>query len=347
MAKAYRVGFASLVHDHVWGEIDHWMKLPNVEIAGCGDANAEQREKFTSVTGCAKTFDSWQELIEHEALDIVQAASENSVATDIVEAAAAKGIHVVSEKPMAATLHQANRMIITAREAGTQLMINWPTAWQPALVTMLHALQSGEIGKPFHFKFRAAHNGPREIGCSEYFWKWLYDAELNGAGALMDYCCYSANMNAYLFGLPNSVVGIRAVLAREYPLPDDNAILLMKYDHAFGVAEASWTQPVEYAAPNPVAYGSEGSLALHNGEVILHRTGEEPRPLDVRPLPEGARNGPEYFVKTLDEGGYVEGMCSAEVSRNAQEILEAGLRSADEGREVKLPLEGEPLKSEE
>ena len=340
MAKTYRVGFASLVHDHVWGELNHWMKLPNVEIVACGDVNAELRDKFKAITGCERAYETWQEMIEREELDIVQSASENSVAADIVEAAAARGAHVITEKPMAARLSQANRMVKAAKDAGTQLMVNWPTAWQPALVAMMNAIQLGEIGNPFYFKFRSAHNGPKEIGCSEYFWKWLYDEELNGAGALMDYCCYSADMNAYLFGRPNSVVGIRAVLAKDYPLPDDNAILLMKYDHAFGVAEASWTQTVGYAAPNPVAYGSEGSLALHKGEVILQRKGEDPRTLEVKPLPDGERNGPEYFLKVLDEGRAVEGMCSAEVSRNAQEILEAGLRSADEGREMRLPLGG-------
>ena len=340
MAKTYRVGFASLVHDHVWGELNHWKKLPNVEIVGCGDANAALRQQFKDATGCERTYDSWQELIETEELDIVQAASENSVAADIVEAAAAKGAHVITEKPMAARLSQANRMVDAAKKAGTQLLINWPTAWQPALVTMMTAIQSGDIGKPYYFKFRSAHNGPKEIGCSEYFWKWLYDEELNGAGALMDYCCYSADMNAFLFGLPKSVVGVRAVLVKDYPLPDDNAIILMKYDHAFGVAEASWTQTVGYATPNPVAYGSEGSIALSGGQVILQRTGEkEPATLEVKPLPEGSRNGPEYLVRCLEEGRHVEGMCSAEVSRNAQEILEAGRRSADEGREMTLPLE--------
>ena len=32
MSKTYRVGFASLVHDHVWGELNRWKAHPNVEI---------------------------------------------------------------------------------------------------------------------------------------------------------------------------------------------------------------------------------------------------------------------------------------------------------------------------
>ena len=45
-------------------------------------------------------------------------------------------------------------------------------------------------------------NGPKEIGCDPRFVEWLYDEEKNGADALMDYCCYSANMCARFLGLP-------------------------------------------------------------------------------------------------------------------------------------------------
>jgi len=37
----------------------------------------------------------------------------------------------------------------------------------------------------------------------------------------------------------------------------------------------------------------------------------------------------------------VMGTCNAVVSRNAQEILEAGLISADTGREVTIPVAGQ------
>ena len=102
MAKTYRIGFASLVHDHVWGELRHWKSHPNVEIVAAGDVNAELRTQFHNETGVENIYNSWQEMIEKEELDIVQASAENNAGADIVEAAAAKGVHVVSEKPMAA-----------------------------------------------------------------------------------------------------------------------------------------------------------------------------------------------------------------------------------------------------
>jgi predicted dehydrogenase len=232
-------------------------------------------------------------------------------------------------------------MLKAAQDAGVVLMVNWPTQWHPAFQTMTRMIQEGAVGDLFYLRYRAAHNGPKEIGCSEYFWGWLYDEARNGAGALMDYCCYSAALNAYLLGRPNSCVGIRSVLVKDYPIPDDNAMILMKYDHAFGVAEACWTQKVRSEEPNPIAYGTEGMIGLAGGKVVI-RTPAEPEEKVIEPEApaEGYRTGPENLLHCIETGEEVLGTCNAVVSRNAQEILEAGLLSADSGQEVRIPIEG-------
>lgn len=337
MAK-YRVGVASMVHDHVWGELRHWSALPDVELVAAGDENADLRDKIKAQHNVPQVYDSWQEMVEREELDIVQAASENSACADIVEACAAKGIHVISEKPMAATLSQAERMVAATEKAGTRLMINWPTAWQPAIQEMERRIVAGDIGKLFYFKQRSAHNGPKEIGCDPHFWEWLYDEEKNGGGALMDYCCYSADMCARFLGLPAQVTGFRGVFVKEYPVPDDNAIILMKYPHAFGIAEACWTQTVGGAANNPIAYGTEGSIAIAGGKLIVQRPGKETETIEAPPTQAPRRSGPEYLIHCLQSGEPIEGFCSMSVSRDAQEILEAGKRAADSGQTMNLPL---------
>jgi predicted dehydrogenase len=343
LSKTYKVGVASMVHDHVWDGLPHWKSLPNVELVAASDHNAPLRERIQNEYGVPRTYETWQEMLENEDLDIVQAGAENNAGADIVEECAKRGIHVISEKPMAATLDQADRMLRAADEAGITLMINWPSAWVPAWEEWKRRLQAGEIGTVTYLKYRSAHNGPKEIGCSPYFWGWLYDAEKNGAGALMDYCCYAADAAAEILGRPDAVMGMRGVMVKDYPLPDDNAIIVMKYPHAFAVAEASWTQTVPYAeASNPVAYGTGGSLAVSKGNVIWQRPGVEPVTISPPELVAPYRNGPEYFLHCLENQQPVEGFCSPKVSRDAQEILEAGLRSSDTGQTVTLTPAVEP-----
>ena len=52
-----------------------------------------------------------------------------------------------SEKPMAATLAQAQRMLAAAEKAGTLLMINWPSAWSAQWQELERRALAGDIAK--------------------------------------------------------------------------------------------------------------------------------------------------------------------------------------------------------
>jgi predicted dehydrogenase len=280
-------------------------------------------------------------MIEKEELDIVQAAGGNNEGADIVEVAAAKGLHVISEKPMASTLAIAERMATAAKNAGTLLLINWPTAWSAAWQELERRALAGDIGDIRYTRYRSAHSGPVAIGCAPSFVRDLTTPEINGAGALMDYCCYGADLAARLLGDPISVTGVRGYFGTEpaYAASDDNAIIIAQYAHAWGVCEASWTQPVGYAETNPLLYGSEGSLGIWHNQIVIQRPGKGEETITPPPTEFPRRSAPEYLIHCIENGLPIEGFCSPEVSLTAQKILEGGLRSANTGNRQTLPLE--------
>lgn len=340
MAKKYRLGVACMSHDHVWGELYHWQQLGNVEIVAGGDDEPELLDKLKNSFEVTRLYEDYREMIEKEELDFIQAAGGNNEGADIVEAAAAKGLHVISEKPMASTLAIAERMLAASEKAGTLLLINWPSAWSATWQELERRVKAGDIGEVRYTRYRSAHNGPIALGCAPQFVRDLITPEINGAGALMDYCCYGADLAAHLLGTPQSVTGMRGFFGTEqaYAASDDNAIILAKYPHAFGVCEASWTQPVGYAETNPLVYGSEGSIGVFHGKIRIQRPGKAEEIITPPETVAPYRNGPEYLLHCLENGLPIEGFCSPIVSRNAQEILEAGLRSADTGHTQTLPL---------
>jgi predicted dehydrogenase len=338
MATNYRVGVAGLIHDHVWGILRWWREMEEATLVAAADVNPPLLSRARSEYGIGQTYASYAEMLDREKLDVLVVAMDNAGTADVVEAAAAKGVHVLSEKPMAAQLSQADRMLAAAEKAGVLLMINWPTAWSPAIQTMDRLIREGQVGRPFELRYRSAHQGPKEIGCSEYFYSWLYDRQRNGAGALMDYCCYAADLARHWLGQPSSVVGIASRLVKDYIDVDDNAVILMKYPTAFGIAEACWTQIAPDGGANPTLYGTEGTISVLGNRVRLAKGPGEPQWIDPDTPAPGRRNGAEYLISCLRSGSPIEGLCSPRISRDAQEILEAGLRSAEEGREVKLPL---------
>ena len=335
--SSYRVGVAGMVHDHVWGLARSFANCPNADLVAAADPNEPLRERIKQDLGVPAAYEDWSEMLDKESLDVVLVTTHNSAAADVVEAAAGKGVHMLVEKPMAATLDQADRMLRAAEAAGVQLLVNWATAWRPNLVKATELARSGAIGQLFNVRVRMAHQGPKELGCSPYFYGWLYDAEKNGAGAYMDYCCYGAAYCRHLLGQPNAVSGVAARLVKDDLPVDDNGMVVMIYDKTIAVTEASWCQIPDYH--DMVILGSQGTLITSHGKLLMAtepRTEPKEVPLD-EPAP-GWSNGPEHLVHCLDTAAPVEGMCSARVGRDAQEILEAGLVSAREGRHVALPL---------
>jgi len=343
----FRLGIVGLVHDHVWGLLSKFKEIEKVNVWSAADPNSLLLENVKTRFGVDRLYTDFQEMLNKEDLDMILLCTENSRHADVVEAAAERGIHVIMEKPMAATLEQAERMVRAAEKHGVKVMVNYPTTWSPAVQQALKMTREGMIGRIFHIRFRGAHAGPKEVGCSPYFYGWLYDRELNGAGAIIDYCCYGVNISRwFLQRTPRSVTGFMGTLVRTYLEVDDNAMILMDYGDALGVAEACWSQVGPHPIHGPIINGEDGSLVvdeegkLHffavktkgNYREIKSEVIEPPEP------PRGWRNGPEYFVERIERDEEIGEPLNVRFNREVQMVLEAGIRSALEGKKVALPL---------
>jgi predicted dehydrogenase len=338
MPDKLRVGVLGLSHDHIWDNLKSLSESADGVLVAAADPHPELQEHVRSL-GCEHVFADYSELLDSVPLDAVYIYADNRQGVDLAVQAAARGLHIMVEKPMASTLAGADRMRGAAHAAGVQLMVNWPIAWRPELQYAFQLIDEGRIGDIFQVNYRSAHAGPRELGCSPYFSEWLYDPQRNGAGALMDYCCYGAALTCRLLGLPSRVTAVSGRL-RKVDLPaEDNAVLIMQHARAISTSTASWTQIGHMSSYIPMIYGSAGTLILQGGEVWLADAAHEDGVKLELPSPRaGQANSAEFFLGHVRSGEPITGLCSADVGLMAQEVLEAGLRSAAEGCTVSLPL---------
>ena len=337
MGKTVRIGVVGLVHDHVWGVLNQFAAVENTEVTCAADVNEPLLERARNL-GIKKTYKHYEDLLDKEKIEAVIVYTENSRAADVTEAAAEHGLHVMVEKPMAANLEQAQRMYKVAERSGIRLMVNYPTTWSPVMRHAGESAQEGLIGKIFQVRYRAGHKGPKEIGCSRYFYEWLYDDKLNGAGAFIDFCSYGANICRWILGVPQQAVALGGTYIRDYLTVEDNAVLLMGYEKAMGIAEATWSQtggggPLQYPL---MLKGSEGTIAA--GQDLQVYTSEKQcwERIEPPPLEKANQNGPEHFVTCILEEKPFQGSVSASYNLDVQAVLEAGLVSMREGRTVYL-----------
>jgi predicted dehydrogenase len=204
-----------------------------------------------------------------------------------------------------------------------------------------HRLASeGAVGRIWQITWRGGHAGPDEIGCSPEFCNFLFDAELNGAGAFNDYSGYGASVCVlFMGGIPNSVMGMAGRLVKMHIPVDDTGVLLMRYPQAICRLDMTWTEAVAYVPSHDfVVCGTEGTMLIGK-ELHLHtRSDQEGQKieLDKLELQQGSAIG--HFTHCIASGEQPQFQTSPELSYDAQQIMEAGLRSATMGVEVGLPI---------
>jgi predicted dehydrogenase len=341
-----RIGVLGLTHDHVWSNLDNLLQVEGTELVGAAEPDQALREKFSARYGDRIIVDDYDGLLEgrHD-LQAVLVFADNRTSAELGVRAAASEMHVLLEKPMASNLVLADGLATAARRAGVHLMINWPHNWNPKIREAYRLIRDGAVGDVFKLRYAGGHAGPREIGCSPIFCDWLYDAARNGAGAIVDQGGYAATVCRWFLGRPSRVIAMGGRLAKEDVADVDNAVILLRYPNAIGVAETSWSWVGGLPTAGPVLYGTEGTLVAHGareaaGVTLITRGQTEPKLLDAPPLPEGERNAVEYFVNAIRHERPIEGLVSPAVSRDAQEILEAAILSIRTGQEIPLPLDG-------
>jgi len=341
MADALRCAVLGMAHDHLWGNLNELAALPNVELLAGADYNPALRQRFTECSGCNKVYEHYEALLDAEKPDAVLVFSSTAEHADIVELCAERGLPVLVEKPMAATLEQASRMLTAARRHDTLLMINWPTAWNRALRTAYRLCQEGAIGRIWQITWRGGHAGPDNIGCSQEFCDFLFDAEQNGAGAFNDYSGYGASVCAlFMGGIPQSVMGMAGRLVKTDLPVDDNGILIMRYPQALCRLEMTWTEAVSgQPAHDFVFYGTEGTLTCGKILTLFTADAKDGQTIDFDPLPTNEETAAQHFIHCIRTGVSPQFQTSPDLAYDAQQIMEAGLRSATNGAEIGLPLE--------
>ena len=139
-----RCAIMSFAHVHAEGYLRNLRANPAVELIGFADEDADRGKHFAGQTG-ARWFPTYEALIA-EKPDGVIICSENTHHRALAERAAAAGIHVLSEKPLATTPEDAQAMVQACERAGVTLMTAFPMRFSAPTIEAKKVLDSGALG---------------------------------------------------------------------------------------------------------------------------------------------------------------------------------------------------------
>jgi 1,5-anhydro-D-fructose reductase (1,5-anhydro-D-mannitol-forming) len=166
------------------------------------------------------------ELLSDPTIEAVYVATPNHLHADIVERAAKAGKAVLCEKPMAATLEQAERMAEACRRSGILYGTAFDQRHHPAHRAMREAIGAGRIGRPTLVRITyACWVGP-DWSAADARDNWRVDPVKAGGGALMDLAPHGLDLVEFLLGEPLvDVTAMTQSRIHDYAV-DDGAVLL-------------------------------------------------------------------------------------------------------------------------
>ncbi len=316
--------------------------VENMQLA-IGEHSLASDQVFTEVDAC----------LEATQPDLAILCPPTGLHADVACQVLRRGVHVMLEKPFAASLAEADRMIEAATSSGKLLAINWPMMWMPAHRMTKRLIDAGTIGDVIEVHYYGGNRGPlfhtahkHEATAEEVAHQkpksWFYQ-RAHGGGSMLDYLGYGVTFGSWYNGgqfplAVTSVVDQPAGPAAELEV-DEHSITVVRYATGLSKFETRWgtftdpwtNQPQPKCGFNIV--GTQGTIASYDYESHLTvQTHKYPAGTQIAAerlaFPQ---DGPiACLVDCLENGKTPEGPLSPSVSRLGQTIIDAAVRSAAE-----------------
>jgi glucose-fructose oxidoreductase len=148
------------------------------------------------------SYDEYDKFMHSGLIDAVYIVLPNDMHCDYTLRAAAAGIHILCEKPMAVTVEEGERMIRACKNAKVRLMVAYRLHFEAANLAAIKRIKNGELGQPRYF------NSSFSLQVND---NNIRTKAVRGGGPLLDLGVYCINAARYLFqSEPLEVVALQS-----------------------------------------------------------------------------------------------------------------------------------------
>jgi predicted dehydrogenase len=309
-------------------------ELANVDLVGVADSDLDAACQVAAVRA-TRGYGSLEELLEKERPEALTVAVPTEAHHEAVMEALAAGCHVLVEKPIAATLAQADELVAAAKSAGRVLAVGHIERYNPAVLELKRRLDEGQLGRAYQFD--AQRLGP-------------FPQRIRDVGVVIDLATHDLDLMRFLTG--SEIVRVYAETRRKVHTTREDMVsgLLRLADGSVGLLQINWLTPTkirqltvtgergmfraDYLTQDLFFY-ENAEAANHNWEQItmLRGVSEGSMVKYVIQKREPLQSELEAFMTAIaseQPAGIVSGEDGTEALRLALAMVESG----DEGRVV-------------
>jgi len=175
-------------------------------------------------------FSDYREMIAEATPDVVAIVVPTDLHFEVASHALDAGVNVLVEKPITATVAQAEQLIALARERGAHLAVGHVERFNPAVLELKRQLDGGNVGRIFYLHARRL--GP-------------FPPRIRDVGVILDLATHDLDVMRYLAGSE-----VRHVFAetqqRVHQTHEDLLLGLIRFGNTtIGMLDVNWLTPTK------------------------------------------------------------------------------------------------------
>lgn len=174
------VGVGSMGRNHV----RVYSELDDVNLVALADINEETAGRVAR-TYRVNAYTDYREMFDRERLDLISIVVPTRLHRQVALDAIAAGVHMLVEKPIAATVEEGEEMVALAAARGIKLMVGHIERFNPAILELKKRLDDEQLGRIF--QIHVSRMGP-------------FPPRVEDVGVVIDLATHDLNIIEYLTG---------------------------------------------------------------------------------------------------------------------------------------------------
>jgi myo-inositol 2-dehydrogenase/D-chiro-inositol 1-dehydrogenase len=242
------------------------LHIDGIKIVAAADTSKKALNKAKSV-GVEELYSDYHDLLNKAksiGIDAAIISLPNFLHFEAIQLALEAGINVFTEKPMANTVRECQRIVNLVERSGKKFMVGHNFRFLSTIEKMKDRLDKGYIGNLEVVTIEMIGNGPfSHSTVPKRVSDWWFNSEKTGGGVLLD-------TGSHLIDLFRYVVGDGKILfshlSHRFNLPfEDGALLVLSSSDSSteGIINTGWYQKENFAAFDfrMILHGNAGFIA--------------------------------------------------------------------------------------
>jgi predicted dehydrogenase len=250
------------------------LAIPGAEIAAIYGTNSESVARLCREHG-GKPYQDFDAFLSHRPMNLVIIGSPSGLHATHGIAAARRGLHVLTEKPMDISTKRVDALIEAAKQSGAKLGVIFQDRLKPGIRQLKRWLDQGLLGKPLFVDARVKWYRPPEYYANS---RWRGTLALDGGGALINQGVHTVDLLLWLLG---DVASVQSRIATKLHAieAEDTAVAILEFTSgALGILHVTTAAYPGYPRRVEIS-GSEGTVILEQDRIVA---------ADLRHTPPGA-----------------------------------------------------------